>query len=112
MQEAAKDLVKAEDEVTGDEHVGERREEMGGGESGGPALDEEDLSPRAGEEEGGAPVEAILPEGGGGDKQERACGAVTGEVKGTGEAAGITLKGEEQGSIRMDEEGEGHVKGE
>lgn len=47
MQDAAKDLVNAELEATGEEHVGERREE---GEDGGAALTDEDLQD---EDEGG-----------------------------------------------------------
>jgi len=41
IQEAAKDLVKAEETVVGEEHGGERMD--GAGEEGGPALDDEGL---------------------------------------------------------------------
>lgn len=66
MQEAAKDLVKAEEEETGEVQGGERRE-VGVGEDGGPLI--HDL---VGDEAGGAPVEETLPEEGVGDKQDRA----------------------------------------
>lgn len=66
MQEAAKDLVNAEEEATGEEHGGERRED-GVGEDGGPVIDG-----LVGAEAGGALVEETLPEGGVGDKQDRA----------------------------------------
>lgn len=58
IQEAAKDLVNAE-EVMGEEHVGDRRVEDGVGDGGGPL---------AGEAADGA----LLAKGGVGAKQERA----------------------------------------
>ncbi len=71
IQEAAKDLVNAE-EVMGEEHGGDRREEDGVGEEGGPALMDEDLPEEedegvkaeegVGKEVGGAWIEEPLPE--------------------------------------------------
>lgn len=51
MQEAAKDLVNAEEDDTGEEHGGERRKEDDMGEEGGPALTDEDCGKEEGEEE-------------------------------------------------------------
>lgn len=71
MQEAAKDLVKAEEEAIGEEQRGEWREDGGVGEEGGPALidddrsEDEETSMKAeegvGEEAGGACMEEALP---------------------------------------------------
>lgn len=83
MWEAARDLVKAEEE-----DVGEWRVDGGVGDGGGP-LDGVGVLPEETEE-------------GVGDKQDRA------EVKpagdgGVGEEAGIILKGEEQGVAATEE---------
>lgn len=108
IQEAAKDLVNAEVEATGEEHGGERREEDSVGEGGGPALLHEDL-PKEGEEgvkaeegvgEGvwGACIREPLPEEGVGEKQGRTLETVFREVSspdtGVGEEAGTVLNGE------------------
>jgi len=109
IQDAAKDLVNAEEDVMGDD----RREEDGVGEEGTPALTNEDL-PEAvvgvGEEAGGAPREETMPAEGVGDEQEKALETEFGEVKpsndpGVREDAGTTLNGDEQGGRRGEEAG-------
>lgn len=114
IQEAAKDLVNAEEAVTGEE----RREEDGVGEDGGPALtedlpDEEEGAVKegkgVGEEADRAFLEDALLEQREGDKQERAPETVFGEVnpsarKGVGEDAGTALNGEEQRGARPEED--------
>lgn len=116
IQEAAKDLVNAEEEATGEEHGGERREEDSVGEEGGPALMDEDLPEEEeageGEEEeaGGACIEVPLPEEGIGEKRGRALETVFREVSSAdtvvAEDAGAPLNGEEQGGARTEEEEE------
>lgn len=115
IQEAAKDLVNAEEAATGEE----RREEDGVGEEGGPALTDEDLPDEeeeavkvvegVGEEADRAFMEDTLLEQRVGDKQERAPETVFGEVdpsagKGVGEDAGTALNGEEQGGACAEED--------
>lgn len=116
IQEAAKDLVNAEEEVMGEEHGGERRE---GREEGGPALMEEDLSKEedervkaeegVGEEAGGACIEEPLPAEGVVEKLGKALETVFRELSsadtGVGEDPGTILNGEEQGGERTEEEG-------
>lgn len=51
MQEAAKDLVNAEEDDTGEEHGGECRKEDDKGEEEGPALTDEDCGKEEEEEE-------------------------------------------------------------
>lgn len=91
IQEAAKDLVNVEEDAMGEEHGGERREVCAAGEG-----EEEEQGARAGEgegeETGGALMEITLPDEGLGEKQGRALGIVSGEIKppsdkGVGEAA-------------------------
>lgn len=97
MQEAAKDLVNVEEEVMGEEHVGERRVEDDVGEGGGPLTDDE--------EDAGEGVDgAFLVKGGVGDKLERALEMLFGHT-GVGKDAGISLNGEEQGGARTEEVG-------
>lgn len=127
MQEAAKDLLNAEEEAVGEEHGGERRVGDSVGEEEGPALmdgdfpeeeEESNAGEGVGEEAGGALMEEPLPEeGGGGEKQGRVLGTVFGEVKPSadkrvGEDAGTTLNGEEQGDTGTEEEEEGGRVGE
>lgn len=115
IQEAAKDLVNAEEEAIGEE----RREEDGVGEEGGPAFTNEDLPDEeedavevlkdGAEEAGRAFMEDTLLEERVGDKQARAPETAFGEVKpsgdkGVGEDAGTALNGEEQGGARPQEE--------
>lgn len=128
IQEAANDLLNADEDAVGEEHGGERREEGSVGEEEGPAFMDEDLPEEeeeeesnagegVGEEAGGALMEEPLPEEGGGEKQGRALGTVFGEVKpsadkGVGEGAATTLNGEGQGDARTEEEEEGGREGE
>lgn len=125
IQEAAKDLVNAEEEVMGEEHGGERREEPGVGEEGGPALMNEDLPEEEEEDKGvtaedcvvedsgGTCIEEPLPEEGAGETPGRAPETVFREVSsadtGMGENAGTILNGEEQGVARTEEEEEGRA---
>lgn len=114
IQEAAKDLVNAEEEVIGEEHGGERREEDGVDE-GLPEEEEEEEDKGVGEDSGGARSEEPLPEDGVGEKQGRALGTVFREVSstdtGVGENAGTILNGEEQGGTwtEGEEEEEGRA---
>lgn len=83
IQEAAKDLVNAEDGV---------------GEGGGPVLTDEDFPE---EEEGVTADRVFMEEENVGDKQERAPEKVFGQLKpsaytGVDEGAGTALNGEEQ----------------
>lgn len=116
IQEAAKDLVNAEEEVMGEEHGGDRREEDGVGEEGGPALMDEDLPEEedegvkaeegVGEEAGRACIEEPLSEERVEEKLGKAPETVFREVSstdsGVGEDSGTVLNGEEQGGVRAE----------
>lgn len=109
IQEAAKDLVKAEVEAIGEEHGGEWRVEESVGERGGPALLLEDLPEEeeegvkaeegVGEGVGGACMEEPLPDEGAGEKQGRSLETMLREVSSADarvrEDAGTVLDGEE-----------------
>lgn len=121
MQVAANDLVNAEEEAMGEEHVGERREGDGVGEEGGAALMDEDLpgvkaEEGVGEEPGGACMEEHLPDGGPGIKQGRVLETVFRELSsadmGVGEDTEAILNGEEQGGAWTKEEGGRALTGE
>lgn len=107
IQEAAKDLVNAEEEATGEEHGGERREEDL------PEEEEEEAGEGEEEEAGGACIEVPLPEEGIGEKRGRALETVFREVSSAdtvvAEDAGAPLNGEEQGGGRTEEEEEGRA---
>lgn len=95
MQEAAKDLVNAEEEAMGEEHGGEWREEDGVGEEGGPARIDED---RPEEEEVGVKAEKGEGEEGGGVCMEEPLPIeVFSADTGVGEDVGAILNGEGQG---------------
>lgn len=114
IQEAAKDLVNAEEEAMGEVQGGDRREDEDGvGEEGGPARMDEDLPEEEDEgvkgeegvegEAGRARSKEPLPEEGVGEKQGRVPETVFRDASsadtGVGEDAEITLKGEEQGGV-------------
>lgn len=121
IQEAAKDLVNAEEEAIAEEHGGERREDGGVGEEGGPALIDEDLPEEGvnadegvGERAGGDCTDEPLLEEGVGEKQGRVLEFRFREVSSpdprVGGVAGIILNGEEQGGAwTEEEEGEGRT---